>query len=55
MKHRLQGDKKTLRLRQGFAETGCKPRKGAGLILALLRARPSLLDLLSFIILQLPS
>ena len=33
MKHRLQGDKKTLRLRQGYAETGtphaliCHPRK----------------------------
>ena len=30
MKHRLQGDKKPLRLRQGFAATGCKRLTDAG-------------------------
>ena len=30
LKHRLQGDKKTLRLRQGSAETGCKRLTDAG-------------------------
>ena len=30
MKHHLQGDTKTLRLRQGFAETGCKRLTDAG-------------------------
>ena len=33
MKHRLQGDKKTLRLRQGFAETGPSSRSPIGLLL----------------------